>query len=114
MTILEELLKTTESSDLDTKLKVICDKIMSEEFGSIKPTNVVIGPNIFLSIPIDRLSSICLCLEREEVGKYIFSLKKKNHRNIYVNEKVWKYDGLESAEFVLKGFAKKLKFLRGE
>jgi hypothetical protein len=119
MTILEELIKSLDHSELDEKVKIICDQIMKEEKSKIK--NIIFqpkGPNIFLAIEfISSPGKVnFLCLERESKEKYIVSWWQKNK---LVEKSAMKryqvYPVIEyKVEKILKFYAETLKYLNGE
>lgn len=118
-TILEELLEKTVKSMLDEQMKQICDQIMAEEKPKFtKPTFEPIGPNIFLAIQCSKETDILvsyLVLEREMKEKYIVVLMGQNTKkdNILRRQKVWEVKE-DKAEKILKFYAEKLKFVKGE
>jgi len=122
MSILEELLKSVEKSELDEQVKKICDQIMAEERPKFEnPKNEPKGSNIFLAIEIkDKTDSniIFICLEREEKEKYIvskWSRKKSINLSSLKRVGVWEVDSTDrKAEKILKFYAIKLKYLKGE
>lgn len=121
MTILEELLQKIEKSDLDEKLKIICDQIMEEELikSEYKEFPAPKGPNIFMAIYFNDKQNYSnfLCLEREAKEEYIVSLWVEK-RNLVLNPnlkriKVWPVNET-NPEKILTFFAKTLKYVRGE
>jgi len=112
--LLGEMLKNVEKSDLDEKLKIICDEIMKEEsvnFTSL-PESRPKGANIFLAVEVMKNKSKdteFLCLEREFKEKYIISLLTVPIRR----KRVWPVTE-ETAEKILKKYAETLKYVRGE
>ena len=116
--LLNELLSEIEKEPLDEQVKIICDKIMDEEIPDIKKYVGPQGPNIFLSLEVDSTKNdiLFLCLERESAGKFLVSLynKSKLKENSPLKKgTVWPlFD--DKAEKVLRSFAKKLKYIKGE
>ena len=121
MTILSELLEKLEKSELDTQMKQICDQVMKEEIPKMDSLTLQpIGPNIFLSIKCDdKRNYNFLCLERESKEKYIVSLwsKKKLLGGDKIDgmkrKQVWEVTDVKT-ERILKFYAEKLKFVKGE
>jgi hypothetical protein len=112
-TILEELLEKTVKSMLDEQMKQICDQIMAEEKPKFtKPTFEPIGPNIFLAIQCSKENDI---LVREMKEKYIIVLMGQTTKKdmILKRQKVWEVKE-DKAEKILKFYAEKLKFVKGE
>lgn len=118
--ILEELLKRVDKSEVDEQMKQICDEIMKEEaqkmkYFSIRPD----GPNIFLAIECSDTKNISfLCLEREFKEKYFVSLwsAKLNSditRIMLKRRQSWDIPEVKCGK-ILKFFAEKLKFVKGE
>lgn len=118
-TILEELLAKTVKSMLDDQLKQICDQVMEEERPKFhNPAFEPIGPNIFLAVQCSKENDILvsyLVLEREMKEKYIVVLMSQNSKkdNILRRQKVWEVKE-DKAEKILKFYAEKLKFVKGE
>jgi len=117
MTILDELLKNIEKSSIDEQVKIICDQIMEEETPKISHYNdKPEGSNIFLTVEfIDKQNyASFLCLERESKETYILSVwSKKNSNDTIKRKNVWIVDVFEPKK-IIKFYAEKLKFLRGE
>jgi len=119
--ILEELLKKVDKSEVDEQMKQICDEIMKEEspkmkYFSIRPD----GPNIFLAIECSDTKNInFLCLEREFKEKYfvsLWSIKLKfiiGTDIVLKRKQIWDISEVK-CEKILKCFAEKLKFVRGD
>lgn len=122
MGILTELMEKIEKSELDEQMRQICDEIMKEEMPRIENLSYMPkGPNIFLAISCNSKKNPSvnfLCLERESKEKYIVSLwsKLKNSpESAYTMKRktVWEVtDG--KTEKILKFYAEKLKFVKGE
>lgn len=117
MTILDELIKEIEKSNIDEQVKIICDQIMQEEIPKFQhPDDRPEGPNIFLSIEFDDKQKYAsfLCLERESKETYILSLWiKKNVGDQIKRKQVWVVDVFEPKK-IIKFYAEHLKFFRGE
>ena len=127
--ILNELLLEIKSSDIDEKVRIICDRIISEEKDNITcPKYLMEGPNVFLCLDVPGRTSrelSWLALERESKEKYIIRLWTKRKRKPEVDK-----DGKEietpikissqwsinenSPEKILKQYVEKLKYLKGE
>ena len=118
-TILDELLEKTVKSMLDDQMKQICDQIMEEEKPKFtKPAFEPVGSNIFLAIQCSKENDILvsyLVLEREMKEKYIVVLMGQNTKkdNALRRQKVWEVKE-DKAEKILKFYAEKLKFVKGE
>jgi hypothetical protein len=119
MTIIDELLETWKKSELDEKLRILCDHIEKEELGDTIDYEGPVGSNIFLSLPIvtnNKKYENYICIEREAQNKYIIS-----HWNCLANintstpkrAKVWvvKHDNPKK---ILKEFVERMQFLKGE
>lgn len=116
MTLLSELLEQVSKSDLDEQVKKICDQIMLEESRNfINLEDTPIGPNIFLAIEyFDKNKISFLCLERESKETYITTIWSKNKKtDVLKRKKVWEVNE-SKAEKIIKFYATKLKFVRGE
>jgi len=117
MTILDELIKEIEKSDVDEQVKIICDQIMQEEIPKFQhPDDRPEGPNIFLSIEFDDKQKYAsfLCLERESKETYILSVWIKRKSDDQIKRKdVWIVTVSEPKK-IIKLYAEKLNFLRGE
>jgi hypothetical protein len=121
MSLLTELLDSIPKSEFDEKVKIICDKIMLEERSADKQY-MPIGANIFLAVQFGKPSSSMvnfLCLEREMKETYIVSLwEKTRSRTNQATKRIqtWPVPVTESgsAEKILKFYALKLKYLKGE
>lgn len=123
MAILGELLSKVEKSEKDDQIKQICDQIMAEERPKFIFKNFErepVGSNIFLAIEVynDKLYINYVCLEREQKELYIVSLwsqRKGTSENKMKRRKVWEVPAeLDKPEKILKFYAEKLKFVRGE
>ena len=117
MTILDEILKNVEKSELDEQVKIVSDKIMEEELPKFShPEDKPEGPNMFLAIEFDdrRNHSSFLCLERESKEIYILSIwTKRNIDDNIKRKQVWNINEIQPGK-IFKFYAEKLKFLRGE
>jgi len=117
MSILDELLEECKSSDLDEKIKIICDKIMSEEVGDLDEYQGPQGPNIFLSILSieDKKFQWYLTLEREFKETYTIRHWKKKRTDISNPIPIKTFDNKEAKpKPIIKRFVSVLKFVRGE
>jgi len=119
MTILDELIEKISKSDIDEQLKIICDSITREEIEVIEDYEGPSGPNIFLSLPVncdDKKFEHYISLQREAQNKYIIC-----HWNCLIRltnatpkiVKVWEVKQDEPKK-ILKEFAEKLQFIKGE
>jgi len=123
MSILDEILSQVKKLDSDEQLRIICDEITKEEIDIIDEYEGPSGANVFLSLPIimpEKFDSSkyesYICLEREAAGAFIIS-----HWNCIKNSttqtpkrvKAWdvKHD---KPKKILKEFAERLSFLKGE
>ena len=124
-TIFDELLAEVQTNDEDETIRKICDTIYAEEEENFAhKDHRPIGPNIFLSLEIPSTNPkglTYLALERESSNQFILGVWTK--RLIAISEyttdislkriKVWpvKY---HDAKRIMKEFAEKFKFLKGE
>ena len=119
MSVIEELLNEIESNELDQQLREICNKIIEEEKESLE-YECLEGPNVFLSLPCPgtfQKEIGCLCLEREIQGTFIVSFwtKLKTSKSNFKKIKVWdEVKLINGAGRVMKFYAQKLKYLKGE
>lgn len=125
MSILDDLLKDVESSELDEKIKKTCDKIMIEEAPKFKYSHLQPkGPNILLSIEYEITNKKVnfLCLEREMKEKYIISIwsanldprKELQGETIYPKRiKVFDISNETKFDKILKSYAEVMKYLKG-
>ena len=129
--LLDEILSEVKESITDEQVRIICDKIMEEEKNEFKyPDEVLKGPNIFLCLEIpgrNKKEIGFLVLEREAVESYIvgrwvrFKPKKEAKNPEKDPDKkpplkrvdAWpiKYD---TPKKIIKEYAEKLKYVRGE
>ena len=110
MSIFSDLLEEVKESNIDTKLKIICDKIFDEEKESFEnPELVPTGPNIFLTIQckLKPKKINFLCLERIFPEQYSISLfsKLKNTNERLSRVQVWEVKD-SRPEKVMKQYAK--------
>jgi hypothetical protein len=124
MTIIDELLATWKTSDIDERLRIVCDQIAKEEIKDPDSYEGPIGANIFLSLPVeDMLVKLgnnkyenYICLEREAQNKYIIS-----HWNCLANsttstpkrQKAWDVKN-DDPKKILKEFVERIQHLKGE
>ena len=117
MTILEEIISKFPNSELDEKVKIICDQIMTEETPKFtNPEDRPEGSNIVLAVQVNDKKNISfLCLERETKKSYIVSLwsKKNTTADTMKRKKVWEVVEVK-AEKIIKFYAETLKYVRGE
>ncbi len=119
MSIIDELLKEVESDDIDHQVKELCNHISAEEIGGFKNLTLMPqGPNIFLAIetPGKAKKEIAfLCLERELSHSYIITYwtTSTSSSGELKRTKVWEVSEDEPTR-ILREFAKKIKFMKGE
>jgi len=132
MGIIESLIEEIGSNKVSLQVKEICDKILVEEEFKFEYKDFVKylmeGPNTFLVIEVPGRTEreICfICLEREFSEEFIttvWSLLKKDIKNIEIKDydifplkraKSWEIKE-DSANEILKEFAKTVKIMRGE
>jgi hypothetical protein len=123
LTLLQETIKNLKSDDDAEKIKLLCDQISKEEKEFIDhPERLPYGPNIFLSLEVPgRMSQevAYLTLEREGVDFYLavlYTLPLSQIKNVDVGvkkQRVWQIED-HRPEKVLTGYAKVIKYLRGE
>jgi hypothetical protein len=120
--LLDELLEEVKKDALDEQVRKICDKITLEEIGDKEAQKLYSGPrgpNIFLSLKCTEIdkNEIFVCLEREQSQIYIVSewrrsLKKKGSPLKRVS--VSTIGNVKKAKSILKVYATKYKFVKGE
>lgn len=120
--ILDELLDLVKDNPLDTQVKQICDRIISEEIGDKECQEKYDGPkgpNILLSLKCTEYDGqeIFVCLERESYGAYVVtswrrSIKKKD--SPLKRDTAISVGSITKAKSVLKVYATRYKFMKGE
>ncbi len=117
MSILDELLSDIHKLPEDEQLRIICDQITKEEISNVDEYEGPVGANIFLSLDVNIENDIkhdnYICLEREAAGAFIISswcclIDKKPKR-----VKAWNVKQTTPKK-ILKEFAEKMSFLKGE
>ena len=115
MSILKQIFEEIKAPD-ESKLKIICDKIMKEENedNDIKNYKGPIGSNILISLPSHQNQStqFYLTLERAGIGEYDiceYRIKSNSTTLIKFQSSEIKDDRPEK---ILEKYAKKLKFLQ--
>lgn len=121
--ILEDALKDLVADPIDEQIRKICDQIQKEEVNEFTTAHQLVrpkGPNIFLSLPVDAEpeETSFLCLEREEVQKYIISVRSTKNKDLRtdkpaVKRRVWEVEQNEPKK-IIEEFVKKLIFMRGK
>ena len=118
MGIIEELLKEIKDSEIDIKVKKICDKIQEEENEEITDKDIMPkGANVFLSLQVKKLDKeiFFITLERESPETYFIGLyfKKRDRKTALKRVKYWdvKYS---KPERILREFGKMFKFIQGD
>jgi len=122
--LLNEILLELKDSEIDEQVKAICDKVTKEELESMeRKDEIIIGPNIFLCLEIPGRTKNevgFLTLERESVETYIIGhwvrykpKKDKAETPPYKRVEVFPVKDDRPAK-VLKIFAEKLKYMRGD
>lgn len=126
MGVLDEILSELEGSPIDEQVKVLCDTISKEEENSIKhKEDAPVGPNIFLCLEVPDVQgkgTSFLTLEREHPGKFIIGLwsrrSKGGEPTGQIKPPLKRIDTWVISEDVprkiLKTYAEKLQYLRGE
>ena len=124
--LLDSLLAEIKENDTDTQVKMLCDRIMKEEWEDeldVDEEDIIEGPNIFLCLPVPGKTKIqegFLTLEREAPETYILGYwtryKSKNEKE---NKAPYKRNNVSQVKDtrvkkILKIYAEKLKYLRGE
>ena len=117
MGIIEELLKEIKDSEIDIKVKKICDKIQEEENEEITDKDIMPkGANVFLSLQVKKLDKeiFFITLERESPETYFIGLyfKKRDRKTALKRVKSWDIKYSEP-ERILKEFGKMFKFVQG-
>jgi len=118
--ILDDIVKDLKGLEIDQQVKDICDKIWEEEKDEIShPDLMPIGPNIFLALSCpgrtkDEISF--LTLERELDGEYVagfwaINIKKKN--DFMKRYRTWSIKEVNCIR-IIKAYAKKLKYTKGQ
>ena len=116
--LLIELLSKVEKLESDDQLRVICDNITKEEILTPDEYEGPRGANVFLSLPLNIAkvkTEDYICLERESKGVFIIShwsrliISASSPKRI----KVWECKQTEPTK-ILKEFAEKLTYLKGE
>lgn len=119
MSIIDELLKEIESDGIDQQVKELCNKIAAEEMDGFKNLDLMPqGPNIFLAIETPgrtKREVAFLCLERELSHSYIITYWNKldSSSGELKKSKVWEIGETEPNK-ILREFAKRIKFMKGE
>jgi len=121
MGIIETLLEEIKSSDLDQQIRELCKQISEEEIkDSPLPEYAPDGPNVFLTIEVpgkNKKEFGFLCLEREDVEKYITVLwtitTKEPTLDKLRKRHVWEIKEVK-ANKILKEYAKIIKYMKGE
>ncbi len=122
MSLLDELLEMVKKDPIDEQVKKLCDKIIKEEIGDTNAQSLYTGPqgpNVVLSLKCTEFQNheIFICLEREAYGFYIVSewrrslLKKGSPLKRIASKDVGQAN---KAKTILKAFATKYKFVKGE
>lgn len=119
--ILDVLLSEIETDDFDEKVRIISDKIMAEEIGTtseqLEAYEGPMGPNIFISVRIELESNVqeFITLEREMPTKYIVGHWSKSTDIAPMKRvKVWSCPDVNQPQKIIRFFAQKLKYLKGE
>jgi len=118
MTILDELIEELGKNEPVEQIRSICEKIFEEEKENINLDIAPQGPNIFLSLSIPpryKGEETFITLEREFDQTFIvgvWSAKKVGEGDLR-RVKTFNIKGT-SAKGVIKEFAKKVKFMRGQ
>ncbi len=115
MGILEDVIKELGTNELDQQVRELCDLITQEERGG-KDYDGPDGPNIFLSLQVNEYKGKkeYITLERENPEKYIIGRWLKGKPPSPLNrKKVWEVEE-NQANRIIKYFANKLIFLKGE
>lgn len=116
--ILDELISETSKYEKDDQLRIICDAITKEEIKNIQDYEGPVGPNIFLSLPVE-ISKVktedYICLERESKGVFIISHWSclKSSESPPKRVKVWPCQQDEIKK-ILKELTERILFLKGE
>ena len=129
MTCLDEMLLEIKTSDLDTQVKELCDKIFDQEKENFTHFEYMLkGPNIFLCLEVPgrtKKEIAFLCLEREYVETYIITLWtifkpkigeiKDKEKDIVPYRKIRTWVIKENkANKILMEYAKTIKLMKGE
>jgi len=130
MTCLDEMLLEIKTSDLDTQVKELCDKIFDQEKENFTNFEYMLkGPNIFLCLEVPgrtKKEIAFLCLEREYVETYIIALwtifkpkigemKDKEGNDVVPYRKISTWIIKENkANKILMEYAKTIKLMKGE
>jgi hypothetical protein len=114
MGILEQILEEIEPVILDEQVREICDRIIDEE----KEENYCgpDGPNVFLSLEAFKTEKehTFLCLEREEVGKFIITKYVKTSLTGPLKRvQVWEIKE-DKANKIIRAYAQKMRYIKGE
>ena len=120
--LLDELLEEIKRDSLDEQVRKICDKITLEEIGDKKVQEKYDGPkgpNIFLSLKCTEYDNneIFVCLEREHSQTYLVSEWRRNKKkkgNPLKRVAVKEVGNVKKPKSVLKVYATKYKFVKGE
>ena len=129
-TCIDEMVQELKTSDLDTQVKEICDKIFTEEKDNFTHFDYVLkGPNIFLCLEVPgrtKKEIAFVCLEREYVETYVISLwtifepkigemKDKEGNDVIPYRKIntWTIKEDESNKILME-YAKIIKLMKGE
>jgi len=118
MGILNILIEELGKHEPTEQIRAICEQIFEEEKENIDLDIAPQGPNIFLSLSIPpryRGEATFICLERELDQSFIISVwsAKKVGVGDLKRVKVFRIKGHDPKE-VMKEFARKVKFMRGE
>lgn len=114
MGILEQILEEIEPCKLDEQVRNICDQIIDEEKKEdyCGPE----GPNVFLSLEALKTEKdhTFLCLEREEVGKFIITKYVKTLLTGPLKRvQVWVIKE-DKANKIIRAYAQTMKYIKGE
>ena len=119
MTIIDELLEKWKKSELDEKLRILCDQIMKEEISDLTVYEGPSGANIFLSLSVDTKNKKYenyICIEREAQKKYIIShwcCLTNSDLSIPKRVVTWEVKH-DDPKKILKEFIDRMQFLKGE
>ena len=118
MGIIDTLLEEIDSSVIDEQIAELSNKILEEE--PTLPDYAPEGPNVFLTIEVpgkNKNEFGFLCLEREGPESFItvfWSVLKKNASSENLRKRtVWEIKEVKPVK-IFKGFAKIVKYMRGE
>ncbi len=118
MTIIQELLDLTVKSELDEQMRIFCDQITQEEGINPETYEGPVGPNIFLSLPVEvkhAKEENYICIEREMKDEFIFShwtvlkLSSASPKRV----KIWTCKEVKT-DRILKEFVERMQVIKGE